>query len=327
MNTLKSLTFVSLLAVTACGPRITVNLPPTTSTQVTPVAPLCGLALGEVTPWNHSVRAGFATEMGGAHHSSQGSIAIANEAYVVEGKFAYGAVSKDLEGEHIRAFLRTGECSYEEVGFGTTDSDGRVSIEMEPRDPGTYEYVLVVAGDHTIARSTATLLARGAQIAVFDIDGTLTTDDGEVFEEVLLNGTPEMHDGAVGVVEHYVANGVQPIYVTGRTYHLTGKTLAWLEGRGFPAGSLHTTDSIGDALPGDEVEAYKLAFLESLKALDLEIVAAYGNASSDVCAYARAGVASDATFIIGENAGTACEGFDASQPVMSYPTHLEGLTR
>ena len=206
-----------------------------------------------------------------------------------------------------------------------SDSDGRVSIEMEPREAGTFEYVLVVAGDHTIARSVATLLPRGAHIAVFDIDGTLTTDDGEVFEEVLLNGTPEMHEGAVQVVEHYVANGVQPIYVTGRTYHLQGKTLSWLEAQRFPAGSLQTTNSVSDALPGEGVEAYKLAFLESLKALDLQIVAAYGNASSDVCAYARAGISSDATFIIGENAGTACEGFDDSQPVLSYGAHLESI--
>lgn len=49
---------------------------------------------------------------------------------------------------------------------------------------------------------------------------------------------------------------------------------------------------------------------------------AFGNSSTDICAYADAGIQPENTFIIGDNAGHACSGFAASQPIDSYPAHL-----
>lgn len=57
----------------------------------------------------------------------------------------------------------------------------------------------------------------------------------------------------------------------------------------------------------------------------LDIRFAYGNATTDVCAYATAGVHPNATHIIGSNAGTACPGFEPTVAVDDYITHLQNL--
>ena len=58
----------------------------------------------------------------------------------------------------------------------------------------------------------------------------------------------------------------------------------------------------------------------------LRLAFAYGNASTDVCAYARSTVAPAATFIAGENV-EACEGFAAPVSVpVDYVDHLRTLS-
>ncbi len=292
-----------------------------------PQAPRCeGIEsqFGEAEEWATDGGA-RAAEMGPSHHSTQGPLAIQGESITLHGKFAYGMLSKDLEGEVIRIMIGRDDCALEEVGTATTDTDGRIAFEIPAQPLGLHDYWLVVAGDLTFAKGTIAVLPRGARIAIFDIDGTLTTDDGEVFEELLLNSTPEMHPGGDAVANFYAQRGVQPIYITGRAYQLQGPSRDWLETQGLPWGPLHTTDDVLQVLPGDNVREYKLAFLSGLVERGFDIVAAYGNASSDVCAYAEAGISTCSTFIIGENAGTACEGHEASQPVSSYPEHLEAL--
>ncbi|MFT5353110.1 MAG: phosphatidate phosphatase PAH1, partial [Polyangiales bacterium] len=97
------------------------------------------------------------------------------------------------------------------------------------------------------------------------------------------------------------------------------------DGQNLARGPLHTTDSVREAFPGSNVEDYKQAFLEHINSLGLRIVAAYGNASSDVCAYANAGVPAAQTWIAGDNGGTACEGSEATHAVTSYTEHLGEL--
>lgn len=89
--------------------------------------------------------------------------------------------------------------------------------------------------------------------------------------------------------------------------------------------STAATDSVRDAFPGSNVEEYKQAFLEHIRGLGLRIVAAYGNASSDVCAYERAGVPPRQTWIVGDNGGTGCDGADPTHALTSYVEHLAAL--
>lgn len=284
----------------------------------------CQPDLGQLQEWEHS-RTALVLQMGSAHHSAQGPVVIQGSPVVVQGKFAYGNVSKDLEDEKVQVFIRPGECDWNVVGEAETDDDGRMTLELPPMEPGLYDFVLVVRGDHSMARGVIAVLAPEAPVVVFDIDGTLTVSDGEVFEEALTGSTPEIFEGAADVVQHYAAAGIQPLYITGRTYHFQGPTIEWLDGQNLAHGPLHTADSVRDAFPGSNVESYKQAFLEHITGLGLRIVAAYGNASSDVCAYDRAGVPPAQTWIVGSNGGTGCEGSDPTQALTSYTEHLGEL--
>lgn len=317
-----------LSVVIACGGDAEPESTPSSTGESSgsePPAVECAPELGAPTAWRHDLRARAVLRLGSAHHSTQGPLVVVGSEIELRGKFAYGRFSKDLEDESVRAFVRTGECRWREVGTGLTDRDGRVTIRAGSLPRGLHDYRLVVSGDHTMARGVIAVLAPGSPIVVFDIDGTLTISDGEVFEEALLGSTPEIFEGAGAVVNHYVEQGVQPVYITGRTYHFQRATIDWLEGRGLARGPLHTTDSVSEALPGSNVEEYKQAFLEQIAELGFPVVAAYGNASSDVCAYARSGVATDHTYIVGPNAGTACEGHGATRALTSYALHLREL--
>ncbi|MFK7998627.1 MAG: hypothetical protein AB8H86_03480 [Polyangiales bacterium] len=320
-----------LLLTMACGSS-TPAAPTEPTTTAPPEAPIaaseentCQPDLGELQEWQHSTRARLTLRMGSAHHSTQGPVVIEGSPVVLTGKFAYGNVSKDLEGEKVQVFIREGECAWTRSVEGETDSDGRLRLELPAMPVGLYDYLLVVAGDHSMTRGVVAVLSPEAPVVVFDIDGTLTVSDGEVFQEALLGSTPEIFEGAGEVVRHYASAGVQPLYITGRTYHFQGPTIEWLDGQGLAHGPLHTTDSVRDAFPGSNVEEYKQAFLEHIRGLGLRIVAAYGNASSDVCAYARAGVPPEQTWIVGENGGTACEGSGATHALSSYTEHLGEL--
>lgn len=319
-----------ILLVVACGsssstaPTEPASIPAEAPPAVVEAEP-CQPRLGELEHWQHSTRARLTLRMGSAHHSTQGPVVIEGSPIVLTGKFAYGNVSKDLEGEKIQVFIRAGECEWTRSSEGETDSDGRLSVELPPMPAGLYDYLLVAVGDHSMTRGVVAVLAPEAPVVVFDIDGTLTVSDGEVFQEALLGSTPEIFEGAGDVVRHYVSQGIQPLYITGRTYHFQGPTIEWLDGQNLAGGPLHTTDSVRAAFPGSNVEEYKQAFLEHVNGLGLRIVAAYGNASSDVCAYARAGVPPAQTWIVGENGGTACEGADVTHALTSYTEHLGEL--
>ena len=105
-----------------------------------------------------------------------------------------------------------------------------------------------------------------------------------------------------------------------------GMTREWLAARGMPAGPLVLVQSIEESLP-EYVDDYKERSLEQLADRGLPIEAAYGNAHTDICAYARVGIPADRTFIIGPNAGEGCEGHEPSTAVSSYPEHLVELER
>jgi hypothetical protein len=93
--------------------------------------------------------------------------------------------------------------------------------------------------------------------------------------------------------------------LTGRPYLLTGITRQWLDDLGFPGGTVHVTDEVGQSWPSDSaVGQYKADFLLSAVigqgfVLDM----AYGNATSDIYAYEQAGIDKQKTYILGEHGG------------------------
>src|SRR5690606_16738855 len=153
---------------------------------------------------------------------------------------AYGDLSKDLEDERVTAYLS--DCAqWQEIGDDLTNSDGRSVVNLDTMahglGVGSYRVEHVVAGDGSRLRSRIDTVPARTHVVVFDIDGTLTTSDGELandivseFFEPLLTGdyVPEAWPGAVALTREYEARGYVIVYVTGRPYFLHKITRGWL---------------------------------------------------------------------------------------------------
>jgi len=249
-------------------------------------------------------------------HSAQDIMANDEGDPTVVGKFAYGTVSKDLEDESIEVWIDDCSGEYVRVGEAITDSDGRIALtvplEMLP-GIGRYAVYLRVMGDNSFTASTLRVLPAGTQLIVFDIDGTLTTDDLQIFQDVLsdffapiLGGdyVPEAREAAGDIVSLRYSQGFVIVYLTGRPYVLTDITRGWLAELGLPPGSVHVTNSNTEVLPTEgSVGTFKLDYLNSLKDAGFILNGAYGNASTDIYAYDGAGVPHDRTWIAGPKGG------------------------
>jgi phosphatidate phosphatase PAH1 len=237
-------------------------------------------------------------------------------------------VSKDLQDETVALWVKTASCEWIEIGRAITNSDGRARVEIPAdliaRSGGKVELRWVVPADLSSAPAHVTTVRTGQGAVVFDVDGTLTTSDSELFDEILTGADPEMYPGAPAVVAEHLRRGRLVIYLTGRPYLIRPETLAWLKRKGFPQGPVVMVDSLPDALPSESgVETFKLGVLNGLRdTTGVRWVAAYGNASTDVCAYARAGIDPARTFIIGDHAGSACNGYANTQALPDYLGHV-----
>jgi phosphatidate phosphatase PAH1 len=136
-----------------------------------------------------------------------------------------------------------------------------------------------------------------------------------------------MRPGADLVVGRYAAQGYQPVYLTARPAVLDLVSRRWLAEHGFPAGPVHTTVSLGEALPTNGgVGTYKRDQLRAWEhSPGLVFVAAYGNATTDIFAYAQAGISPSVTYIVGDHGGEAAAGYAPTQAVTDFVSHLHDL--
>lgn len=307
--------------------------------------------------WEHGFQTPIILRLGDALHSAADQVVNPGDDAVLRGKFSYGPTSKDLEDERVRAFIADG-CEWREVDSQFTDTDGRVAIHVDAGQfpaTGAYPFRLVVAGDLTHAEGAVFVVKRDTPTVVFDIDGTLTTDDNEMVRggiaEILrptgstvldlvglnekafdiavelIDAHAEAYESARDVVRYWVDRGYQPIYITARPYLFDPLTRDWLEVMDFPYAPVFTLDSVEQAVQGAEgALPYKIDKLSSLiDDAGLDIQFAYGNATSDICAYAEIGIDPAATYIIGQHAGKACDGYAHTVAVTDYPSHLDTL--
>jgi phosphatidate phosphatase PAH1 len=265
-------------------------------------------------------------------HSAQDIIAATDGEAVLAGKFTYGELSKDLEGERIEVWIDDCAGGYRKLGVRTTNTDGRMALTLDPAAlpaPGEYGVYFRVMGDNTAARATLRVYPPGTQLIVFDIDATLTTSDtalvGQIVAEILagLVLPPEARTGAVDITAlRRDQHGYELVFLTGRPYLLDGITREWLADLGFSGGTVHVTDEVGTAWPSDShVGDYKAAFLQDVLDKGFTFHAAYGNATTDIYAYEQAGIPKERTYILGSHggeSGTVALGED-------YLAHIEAV--
>jgi hypothetical protein len=243
--------------------------------------------------------------LGDPRHVAQDVIAPPGAPVAVTARFAYGLVWKDLEHETVEAYVD--DCTgWLDLGPATTDHDGRVTVQVGPAlTAGTHEIRFVVRGDGSQAAATLWILPTGTHVVVTDLDGTMTSDDAELYQSILDGDhVPLAYPGAAALTRAHAAAGEVVIYLTGRPYWLLARTRRWLDDLDFAAGPIHVTDSNEDSLATDEhVGAFKLAWLTALIGAGYVVDVVYGNATTDVFAYLGAGLSADRVYIIGKHAG------------------------
>jgi hypothetical protein len=326
------------------GDRALVDSPPLADlaacAQPTPFVPP-----GKPAGWKQATTPILVTTMGAANHRGQDVIALAGAPQLLVGKFAYGVVDKDLKSEEVEVFVQeqppcgpwvslgvalTSEDGQHGTKYGIEDDGGRVFFTVpaaHARPVGRYPVRMLVRGDHSMARFALVVVPPATSSVVFDIDGTLTTDDfqlvSQLFSKLLAGSyTPKTYAAADQVVKAWSARGYLVVYLTGRPDTLREVTLDWLRGQGFPPGAVHLTDTLAQALPTSAgVAKYKSDFLAlAQQGAKLALEAAYGNAATDIEAYATAGVPKARTFIIGPEAGK-----QGTTAIADYPGHLPSL--
>jgi phosphatidate phosphatase PAH1 len=301
---------------------------------------------GKKVDWKHKRSWMFTIRQGDPAHRGQDLLTVEGQKQWLIAKFAYGPADKDLEDEQVEIWVQPNSpCSnWEKLAtvFTTRDSvsrtvegvvndGGRVFFEIpgSRRLPvGVHRVRMLVRGDHSHADLRVIVAPEGTRVVVFDVDGTLTTGDPELIKELagdLLSHrhVPEMRTGGPDAVMAWADRGYLVLYLTGRPDLLHGITKRWLMDKGFPPGVLHLTDTLHQAVPNDAgVAVYKTEFLQLLAGRGFSFAAAYGNATTDIAAYAAASIPKDRTFITGKHGGKS-----ETTAVTSYSTHAAEFVR
>jgi len=238
------------------------------------------------------------------YHMGHDQIVQEGQGTTVVGKFDYGAVlHKDLEYEYVNAYLYgTGMDSWQSLGRFKTNSDGKINVAVPSLPEGQYQVKMVVRGDLSEATAYVTVIKSGAKAVIFDIDETLTASDLEQILDYTGIEVADARGGASDLVNHYISQGYHPIFVTGRSYWYAKGSRSWLANHlDVPDFTLRTTMSNETGL--FNVADYKAEALLKFKAQGIEIIRAYGNATTDIEAYEAAGIPKAETYIVGKNAG------------------------
>ena len=241
---------------------------------------------------------------GSARHRGRDMFYNPDDAHWAMAKFAYGPTDWDLSEERVDAFLlRNCEGDWEPLGAqfttddgdhptieGVEDSGGWVFLEFpESLPPGRHRVHWVVRGDGTRADTFIEVVEPGTPIILSDIDGTLTTSEWERLVDFLLDGIPDVNDGAPEALNALVDLGYRPMYLTARPEFLGNRTYEFIEARGLPPGIIHTSLSATGALGSAAVEL-KTGELDALAARGLVPSWVFGNTDSDAEAYQNAGI-------------------------------------
>lgn len=272
--------------------------------------------------WVHDVASPVVTAAGEPMHRAFDAVVKSGSAPVLTAKFSYGAIDKDLEDEDVELWVRT--CpGWKKIATVRTDDDGFASATLPRLSEGEYRYFWYVPGDGTRADGLVSAWSTGRNVVVSDIDGTLTTDDGQIFSHLLTGDDPAQYPDAEKVLWTVRRLGYRIEYVSGRPQILTRHTKAWLAAHRFPPGAVKVTDATLEVLPTESgVGTFKTDFLGALKGQGLTLFAGYGNATTDISAYQANAIPNARLFIIGPHAGES-----GTTAIPSYTAHLPAAAR
>jgi hypothetical protein len=228
-----------------------------------------------------------------------------------------GLLSDPLPSEDVSLWYYDATAAkWQAEGSAKTDDAGRYDITPSgfTAPTGAPAYAMLEA-DGSCAASYNYLYPAGTKVVVIDIDGTLTLDDNEVISQ-LADETyvPKMMNAANTMTQAWAKLGYPVIYLTARAHTLRPESRGWLTGQQFADGPLITEGSNKTA------DVYKTLWLTRMtQDFGWSVLAAYGNADTDITAYGNVAIPLDHTFIIGPLAGN---GGTTAIPNMDYTQHI-----
>ena len=229
-----------------------------------------------------------------------------------------GLFSNVIPGEPVSLWTYDGT-AWQSIGRATTDDNGVYDLPnagfVAPNGTPVYS---MLEGDGSCAEHYTYLFPPGTKVVVSDIDGTLTLDDTQLLKQIADDTyTPVMMGAADKLAQAWAAKGYTMIYLTARPHVVRNETRVWLRDLKFPTGPVITAASQQGA------DVYKTAWLKRMiNTFGWNVVAAYGNADTDITAYENAGIPKAQTFIVGDLAGsmgtTPIPNMDFSAHIASY---------
>lgn len=238
-------------------------------------------------------------------HMVHDTMVAKGQSATVVGKFDYDAVlHKDLEDERVHVYLYGAATKgWEYVGVHRTDSDGKIFVSMGQRPVGEYKVRMVVEGDGSSVEGFLSVVDPGREAVLFDVDGTLTINDFEAYADYVGIKTATPYYYAPETVRAYRAMGYQIVYLTARPYWVTRDAREWFGKMNLAAGH-YRSNAYGDGPIPPNTEQHKTDYVTYLRqTVGLNIIRAYGNATTDISAYAKGGLPKAETWIIGTHAG------------------------
>lgn len=238
------------------------------------------------------------------YHMVQDAVIKAGDTGQIVGKFDYDlALHKDLEDEQVQVFIYgTGMQGWSSLGEYTTNSDGKIYVPINALAPGEYAVHMVVKGDLSSVNGYVTVVDPGRDAVLFDIDGTLTLNDFEAVGDYVGIGEAQAYYYAPETVNAYKDKHYQVLYLSARPYWLAKDSRGWLASQGLLPWHLHTNPN-GELLESHDAAQFKADYIQQLQNAGLNIIRVYGNATTDIEAYERAGIPKSETYIIGDHAG------------------------
>lgn len=250
-----------------------------------------------------------------ASASLKGQVHRGRDAMINEGqdpflivKFAYSLTENDIKGEEVDIYLSKGcEAGWSKIGTEVTsvDKTGRTMDGVEDNGGyimttasklgvanlavGRHRFLFVLKANNSWTELYVEVLPKKNAVIVTDIDGTLTAFEEAAATEII-GIKPEAHVGAADMIRSFYHRGYNIFYLTARPAFLMTATREWLNTRGFPPGTIHTTTLKAGAV-GEKAAAFKVNELALLKK-NTGVVPAYafGNKPSDVKAFADSGI-------------------------------------
>ena len=226
-----------------------------------------------------------------------------------------GLFAMPLAGENVSLWTYDGT-AWQTIGRTQTGDDGYYELPSTGfvAANGTPIYSMLEA-DGSCSEHYDYLLPAGTKVVVADIDGTLTSSDNEEFMQIGDETyTPVMMGAADKLTQTWAMKGYTVIYLTARPSVFRNETRNWLRDLMFSAGPLVTAPTVEDAA------IYKTLWLKRMiDTFGWQVVAAYGNADTDIIAYNNAGIPKAQTFIVGPLAGNSGT---VAIPNMDYTDHI-----